>query len=64
MDLCEFEASLVYRACSRTVRAILRNPVLKTKKANNKQQKLVLADPHKSLLAMEGKCCIKSQKET
>ena len=33
-DLCEFEASLVYRASPRTVRAV-RNPVLKKKKANS-----------------------------
>ena len=32
VDLCEFEASLVYRASSRTVRAVTqRNPVLKLK---------------------------------
>ena len=28
-DLCEFDASLVYRAASRTVRATQRKPVLK-----------------------------------
>jgi hypothetical protein len=28
-DLCEFEASLVYRANSRTVRVTQRNPILK-----------------------------------
>ena len=28
MDLCEFEASLVYRATSRTAKAKQRNPVL------------------------------------
>ena len=31
MDLCEFEAILVYRASSRTARATQRNPVLKVK---------------------------------
>ena len=31
-DLCEFEASLVYRASSRTARATQRNPVLKINK--------------------------------
>ena len=31
MGLCEFEASLVYRASSRTVRATQRNPVSKNK---------------------------------
>ena len=31
-DLCEFKASLVYRASSRTARATQRNPVLKKKK--------------------------------
>jgi hypothetical protein len=35
MDLCEFEASLVYRVSSRTARATWRNPVLKNK---NKKQ--------------------------
>jgi hypothetical protein len=35
----EFEASLVYRVCSRTARAIQRNPVLKKTKKTNKQQK-------------------------
>jgi hypothetical protein len=29
VDLCEFEASLVYKVRSRTVRATQRNPVLK-----------------------------------
>ena len=31
---CEFKASLVYRASSRTARAAQRNPVWKTKKTN------------------------------
>ena len=31
-DLCEFEASLVYRGSSRTARATLRNPGSKRKK--------------------------------
>lgn len=31
VDPCEFEASLVYRASSRAVGAVQRNPVLKTK---------------------------------
>jgi hypothetical protein len=30
-DLCEFEASLVYRVSSRTARAKQRSPVLKNK---------------------------------
>ena len=29
MDLCEFETSLVYRACSRTARVTQRHPVSK-----------------------------------
>ena len=38
MDLCEFEASLVYRVRSRTARAVTqRNPVSKNK---NKQIKI------------------------
>jgi hypothetical protein len=31
VDLCELEASLVYRMSSRRARATQRNPVLKTK---------------------------------
>ena len=31
-DLSEFEASLVYKASSRTARAVYRNPVSKSKK--------------------------------
>ena len=37
MDLCEFEASLVYRVSSRTAGATQRNPVLETKQ--NKKTK-------------------------
>jgi hypothetical protein len=32
-DICEFEASLVYRASSRTAKATQRNPVSKKKKS-------------------------------
>jgi hypothetical protein len=32
VDLCEFKASLIYRASSRTARVTQRNPVLKNKK--------------------------------
>jgi hypothetical protein len=35
VDLCEFEASLVYRVSSRTARATTRIPVSATTKANN-----------------------------
>ena len=35
-DLCEFEASLVYRGSSRTARATQRNPVLKNKQKTKK----------------------------
>jgi hypothetical protein len=31
VDLCEFEASLVYKASSRIAKAVQRNPVLKNK---------------------------------
>ena len=34
MDLCEFEVSLVYRASSRTARAVQRNPVSTNKQAS------------------------------
>ena len=33
VDLCEFEASLVYRTSSRTARATERDPILKKKGA-------------------------------
>jgi hypothetical protein len=36
-QISEFEASLVYRVSSRTVRAIQRNPVLKNKKTKQKK---------------------------
>jgi hypothetical protein len=36
VDFCKFEASLVYKECSRTARAAQRNPVLKNKKQANK----------------------------
>ena len=39
MDLCEFEASLVYRVSSRTdAKARQRNPVLKNKTKQNKHK--------------------------
>jgi hypothetical protein len=44
-ELCEFEASLVYRASSRTARAMQRNPISKTKqneKANKLKKKIIL----------------------
>jgi hypothetical protein len=37
-QISEFEASLVYRMSSRTVRAIQRNPVSKKKKKTEKQK--------------------------
>jgi capsid protein len=39
VDLCEFEASLVYRVSSRTARATQRNPVLKNKTKQKKERK-------------------------
>ena len=38
-DICEFEASLVYRVSSRAARATQRNPVSKTNKQNKTKQK-------------------------
>ena len=35
VDLCEFEASLVYRASSRTIKATQRNPVSKQSKTRH-----------------------------
>ena len=36
LDLCEFEASLVYRVSSRTTRATKRNPVWKNQTKQTK----------------------------
>ena len=38
VDICEFEASLVYRVSSRTARAIQINPVSKKKKKKKKKE--------------------------
>ena len=38
VDLCEFEAGLIYRTSSRTARATERNLVLKNKKQNKTSQ--------------------------
>ena len=38
VDVCEFEASLVYRVSSRTARATERNPVLKKKTKPNQNK--------------------------
>jgi hypothetical protein len=40
VDLCELEASLVYRVSSRTASAIQRNPVMKKQNKTKKQQKI------------------------
>jgi hypothetical protein len=41
VDICEFKASLVYKASSKTARATQRNPVLKkvNKQNNNDERK-------------------------
>ena len=39
MDLCEFEASQVYRASSSTAKATQRNPVSKGKERKHKEKK-------------------------
>jgi hypothetical protein len=39
VELCEFKASLVYRVSSRTAKATQRNPFLKNKTKQQKQQK-------------------------
>ena len=42
MDLCEFKASLVYRASSRTARATQKNPVSKNQTNQlNKQNNII-----------------------
>jgi hypothetical protein len=38
-NLCEFEASLIYRVSSRTTRATQRNPVQKTERKKEKKKK-------------------------
>jgi hypothetical protein len=38
-DLCEFEASLVYRVSSRTAKVTQRNPVLKNKRKKKKKKR-------------------------
>jgi hypothetical protein len=38
-QICEFEASLVYRGSSRTARAIQRNPISKMKKKRKRKEK-------------------------
>ena len=40
VELCEFEASLVYRVSSRIARATQRNPVLRKKKKEKKKEEL------------------------
>jgi 3-polyprenyl-4-hydroxybenzoate decarboxylase len=39
VDLCEFQASLIYTVNSRTARAIQRNPVSKKKKKERKKER-------------------------
>ena len=51
-DLCEFEASLVYRASSRTARATQRNPV--SKKQTNKQKYLSWSGSYMPLISGRG----------
>ena len=41
-QISEFEASLVYKVCSRTARAIQRNPVSKKQKQNKQTKKTKL----------------------
>ena len=38
MDLCEFKASLVYRASCRTVRAVTQRKLVSKNKQTNKQK--------------------------
>ena len=38
-DVCEYEASLVYRASSRTIKATLRNPVMKNQNQTKQKHK-------------------------
>ena len=48
VDLCKFEAYLVYRVSSRTVRAVTqRNPVLKQNKQQQQKQKVFLTHTFK-----------------
>ena len=51
MGLCEFEANLVYRASSRTVRAVTqKNPVSKNKRKNS-NNKIIIRIPGKGDIA-------------
>ena len=43
MDLCEFKASLVYRASSRTVKAVQRNPVSENQKTKKRENSDLMA---------------------
>ena len=49
VDLCESEASLVYRGSSRTARATQGNPVSKTKQNKTKQRITVFATNSREL---------------
>ena len=58
MDLCEFEASLVYRVSAKTARVTQRNPVskqapLNTNKQTNKQTKTERKEERKSNCKIE-----------
>ena len=49
VDLCEFETSLVYRARSRTARAVTqRNPVSKTITTKKKKNTTQMSGTHKA----------------
>jgi hypothetical protein len=52
-DLCEFEASLVYRTSSRTVRATQRNPDLEKQNQTNKQKCSTCLTYDRSIFSIE-----------
>jgi hypothetical protein len=63
VDLCEFEASLVYKGSSRTVRATQRNPVSKGKQKQKQKKKMprrqesLLPPPSSTTCILGGPSC-------
>jgi hypothetical protein len=55
VDLCDFEASLIYRVSSRTARATQRNPVSKTKTKKNpvSKQNALQKPPFRAVLRIQ-----------
>ena len=58
VGLCEFEATLVYRVCSRIARAIQRDPVLGEVQNKEKQKEGKKKHSHVDLYILHGKACV------